>query len=104
MTDYIENILLRKVKDIYGWPRTIDSSDNLEKPVITRSIRIGSSRNCNDDGIIKDYTIEDKLLSFVNKYNIKNYEIINHDTKHEFSYELKIDNETYTSFTNNLQE
>jgi hypothetical protein len=104
MSNYIENMLLLKVKDTYGWRRTIVSTDNLEKPVMNRSIRIGSAKNCNDDGIIKDYSIENKLLDFVNKFNIQKYEIINHNNKDEFSYELKVDNETYTSFTNNLQE
>ena len=91
----IESLLKDKAIFNKGW---VKSNNN------TRLIRIGNVLNCNNDGLIRDLSIEKKMIDLMNKYNIKEYKIKNYHTKNEFSYELEIKENEYLLFLDKLKK
>jgi len=91
----IESLLKDKAIFNKGW---VKSNNN------TRLIRIGNVLNCNNDGLIRDLSIEKKMIDLMNKYNIKKYKIKNYHTKYEFSYELEIKENEYLLFLDKLKK
>lgn len=69
-----------------------------------RTIKIGNVRNCNDDGMICDPNIKNKMKTFMEKYDIKEYQIEEHINPMEFSYELILDEEQYNDLKCKLSE
>lgn len=86
-----ESLFRNSASTYNGWTRV-----NIDKKPY-RTIRIGFQSNCNQDGIICDYTVEKKMKDVLNKYNIneKKYKIDNIHTKWEFSYALYIEEDEY---------
>jgi hypothetical protein len=83
-----------------GWTRT-----NVDKKP-HRTIRIGFQSNCNQDGLICDLTVEQKMKQVLNKYNVneEKYKIENIHTKYEFSYALYIEEEEYQKLKDRMCE
>ena len=96
--DRTEQLITIKALTRDGWKR----SGNEESP--ERTIKIGNLKNCNDDGIICDPTIKEKMEEVMKKYNINDYYIEEHINSSEFSYELKLKEFYYNEFIKNLNE
>lgn len=95
----VETLLVSKAKDSqYGWMRSTDAENNHY-----RCIRIGNVRNCNGDGLICDHSISSELESVMKKYNVNNYRMNNIHNEYEFSFEVKITEEEYNKFLENLE-
>jgi|SaaInlV_165m_DNA_3_1040750.scaffolds.fasta_scaffold157904_1 hypothetical protein len=90
----VESLMENKAITNIGWIK--DDNDN-------RIIRIGNVMNCNNDGLICDKSIKQKMINLMNKFNIINYEIENIHTKYEYSFELRIKEKDYISFVNKLK-
>jgi len=90
----VESLMENKAITNIGWIK--DDNDN-------RIIRIGNVMNCNNDGLICDKSIKQKMINLMNKFNIMNYEIENIHTKYEYSFELRIKEKDYISFVNKLK-
>ena len=93
-----ESIFRNSASTYNGWTRTIID----KKPC--RTIRIGFQTNCNQDGLICDLSVEQKMKQVLNKYNIneEKYKIENIHTKYEFSYALYIEEEEYQKLKNSM--
>ena len=90
----VETLIEKKAITNNGWIK--DNNEN-------RIIRIGNVLNCNNDGLICDKSIKQKMINLMNKFNIMNYEIENIHTKYEYSFELRIKEKDYISFVNKLK-
>lgn len=90
MSTHIESIMRNSACTHNGWMKTT-TPDNC----VMRSIRIGSQINCNEDGLICDYTTEGKIKAILEKYNIEKYRLDNIHTNWEFSTQLLIDEDVY---------
>lgn len=86
-----ENILRKSAETFNGWTKLNKDGKKL------RTIRIGNQTNCNNDGLICDLSIKDKMENILKKCNINTneYEIMNIHTKFEYSYQLDISEEGY---------
>ena len=93
-----ESIFRNSASTYNGWTRTIID----KKPC--RTIRIGFQTNCNQDGLICDLSVEQKMKQVLNKYNIneEKYKIENIHTKYEFSYALYIEEEEYQKLKDSM--
>lgn len=93
-----ESIFINSASTHNGWTRI-----NIDKKPY-RTIRIGFQSNCNQDGVICDYTVEKKMKDVLNKYNIneKKYKIENIHTKWEFSYALYIEEDEYKKLIDSM--
>ena len=56
MATRIETLMRNSASTHNGWTKTTTTDNE-----IFRSIKIGSQKSCNDDGIICDYTTESKI-------------------------------------------
>ena len=88
MSEFIERIFRNSAETFGGWNKLNENK---------RTIRIGNSRNCNDDGLIYDLTIEKNIKKILDKYSVdsKYYELNNIHTKYEYSSELIINEDAY---------
>ena len=77
--------LMRNSLELGGWRKI----DNL------RTIRLGNTNNCNEDGIIRNYTIKDNFNAILKKYNINDYNLHEISTEFEHSYELQLKEDIY---------
>lgn len=96
MPTSVENIMKDKIKTT-GFIK-FTNEDNIH----FRVIRIGNEVNCNGE-IIKNFTIKDEIIKFLNKYNIEEYLIRDIDDKFEFSYQLEISNDNYEKLIENIE-
>ena len=98
MATRIETLMRNSASTHNGWTKTTTIDNE-----IFRSIRIGSQKSCNDDGIICDYTTESKIKDVLKKYNILNYKINNIHTKDVFATEVLLKENIYKYLTSKLQ-
>jgi hypothetical protein len=98
MTNHIETIMRNSASIMPGWLKYISPDNN----TVTRSIRIGSQSNCNEDGFIRDPTTYDKIKDIMNKYNIHDYELTNIHNKWEYSTQLTLDENNYNKFKKSI--
>lgn len=90
MSTHIESIMRNSASTHNGWIKTTTPDNH-----VMRSIRIGSQRNCNEDGLICDNTTEEKIKAILEKYNIEKYTLDNIHTHWEYSTQLLIDEDVY---------
>lgn len=93
--DRTENLMTIRALTKNGWTKLNGKH---------RTIKIGNVRNCNDDGMICDPNIKNKMENFMKKYDIKEYQIEEHINPMEFSYELILDEEQYNNLKCKLSE
>ena len=60
-----------------------------------RMIRLGNTKNCNEDGIIRNYNIKDNMNDVLKKYNIEEFNLKEISNNIEHSYELQLKEEIY---------
>jgi len=97
MSNRIESLIIHSATIMNGWTQKTTSDFK-----VFRTIRIGSQMNCNSDGLICDHTTEDKIKNIMKKYNIEEYELHNTHTRVEYSTEIVLTEDVYTTFINNL--
>ena len=90
-----EILLKNKANLGLGWSKC-------DEPFIGRVIKIGHQKNCNDDNIVPAYYIKNDIETIFKKYNINDYIVNEIQTKFEFSYEIKLKEDIYKIFKNNL--
>lgn len=91
-------ILLRDKANLgLGWTKC-------NQPFIGRVIRIGHQKNCNDDNLIVNYHIKNEVESLFTKYQINDYILNEIKTQFEFSYEIKLKEDVYELFIDNLNQ
>ena len=91
----IESIMLNSASTPHGWTKT-------NEPLGYRVIKIGNTRNCNDDGIIKNLWLNKNISDVLNKYEINDYIMNEINTDHEYSIELKLNENKYTELINKI--
>ena len=101
----IESILKYKAKSKNGWTKCLISEGC--DTIYGRVIRVGNQKNCNDDGLICDLSIENKIKEILNKHKIYDNKdsiirITNVNSEFEFSYEIFLDEDTYNTFKESL--
>lgn len=97
MSSRIETLIINSATIMNGWMKTI-TSDNK----VFRTMRIGSIMNCNEDHLICDHTTEDKIKDVMKKYNIEEFVLNNIHNQFEYSTEIVLTEDVYTTFINNL--
>lgn len=97
MTTHIETLMRNSACTFNGWTKTT-TRENKQ----LRSIRIGSQRSCNDDGIICDLTTEKKIKALLLKLDINDFEIINIHTEYVYATEVLLKEDSYTELTSKL--
>jgi hypothetical protein len=97
MSTHIESIMRNSASTFNGWTKTTTKENE-----VLRSIRIGSQKSCNDDGLICDHTTEDKIKNILEKYNIIEYKINNIHTTNVFATEVLLNEDTYTNLASKL--
>lgn len=90
----IENIIINKTLSEEGW-------DKLDK-IPCRSIKIGYLRNCNDD-LINDKNLKKKIENILIKYNINEYELIESNDNNEYSFDIRLNENTYCNFKKSIE-
>ena len=90
----IENIIINKTLSDNGW----DKLDNS----LCRSIKIGYLRNCNDD-LINDKNLKEKIENILKKYNINEYELIESNDNNEYSFDIRLKENTYDNFKKSIK-
>lgn len=90
---HIESLLKVNIEKHFGWQKL-----NEDK----RVIRIGNQKNCNDDNLICNPEIKNKIEEILKKNNIDDYILNNIVTEWEFSYELILSEEQYNNLKNNM--
>ena len=89
-------ILLKERANIgNGWTKC-------NQPFMGRIIRIGNQKNCNDDNLIVCYYIKNEIESIFKKYQINDYILNEIKTHFEFSYEVRLKEDIYQLFKENL--
>jgi hypothetical protein len=91
----VESLMRNRVETLHGWTKS-------NHPYACRSIKIGNVRNCNNDGLIKNFKIKANIVEVLNKYKINDYLLTEIDTEFEHSYDLKLKEEIYYSLKNKL--
>ena len=97
MSTHIESLMRNSASTMNGWMKTTTPENE-----IFRSIRIGSQKNCNGDGLICDHTTEGKIKCILEKYNIEKYRLDNIRTNWEFSTQLLIDEDVYKQLVDKI--
>jgi hypothetical protein len=90
---HIEFLLTKQMQTKFGWSKLNG---------ISRIIRIGNTRNCNDDGLIYSPTVKNRIEEFLKKYNINDYVLNNIQTEYEYSYELILPENIYNELSNKI--
>ena len=93
----IESIMLNSANTPHGWTKT-------NEPFGYRVIKIGNTRNCNDDGIIKNLWLNKNISEVLNKYEINDYIMNEINTNSEYSIELKLSENTYIELINKMSQ
>tara|TARA_B110000285_G_scaffold119149_1_gene134909 strand:+ start:371 stop:625 length:255 start_codon:yes stop_codon:yes gene_type:complete len=70
----------------YGWSKVNTTH---------RSISIGYESNCNEDGLVIDRDLKNKIEKVLEKYKVANYEIIEKSNKWVHSYEVTVTDNEY---------
>jgi len=93
----IETLMRNSASTHNGWTKTNEPSNH-------RIIRIGNIANCNDDSIIYDMQLKKNIEDVLHKYNIdsKSYLLNEVKTPFEYSYELRMKEESYDILVNKL--
>lgn len=91
MMSLTETLMRNRAETYNGWSKTFD---NINK-IPLRTIKLGNVRNCNNDGIIKNFKVKNNMLEVLTKYDITDYEINETDNEYECSYELLLKEEIY---------
>lgn len=94
---HIESIMLNSAHTTHGWTKT-------NEPSGFRVIKIGNTRNCNDDGIIKNLWLNKNIIEVLNKYEINDYIMNEINTYSEYSIELKLSENIYTELINKMSQ
>ena len=94
---HIESIMLNSAHTTHGWTKT-------NEPSGFRVIKIGNTRNCNDDGIIKNLWLNKNIIEVLNKYEINDYIMNEINTNSEYSIELKLSENIYTELINKMSQ
>ena len=85
--------LFRNKAENFGWNK-YKNQVTLEE---TRTIKLGNIKNCNNDGLIRNYKVRQNIMDVLIKYDINDYIINEIDTHDELSYELQIKEEIYAA-------
>jgi len=99
MSTHIESLMRNSASTANGWMKTTTPENE-----VLRSIRIGSHKNCNGDGLICDHTTEGKIKCILEKYNIEKYRLDNIRTNWEFSTQLMIDEDVYKHLVDRISQ
>ena len=94
---HIESIMLNSAHTTHGWTKT-------NEPSGFRVIKIGNTRNCNDDGIIKNLWLNKNIIEVLNKYEINDYIMNEINTNSEYSIELKLSENIYIELINKMSQ
>ena len=90
-----EILLKNKANLNLGWTKC-------DEPFIGRVIRIGNQKNCNDDSLIVCHYIKNDIEKIFKKYSINDYILNEIKTNYEFSYEIRLKEDVYETFKNDL--
>ncbi len=90
---HVEFLLTKQIQTKFGWTRLNGKS---------RIIRIGNTRNCNDDGLICTPTVKNRIEEFLKKYNIIDYDLNHIQNEYEYSYELILSENMYNELSNKI--
>lgn len=93
-----ESLMRNRAETYNGWTKTFDNINKLPM----RTIKLGNVRNCNNDGLIKNFKVKNNILEVLTKYNITDYKINETDNNDECSYELLLKEEIYKSFIDKI--
>ena len=93
MMSLTETLMRNRAETYNGWTK---SFDNINK-ISLRTIKLGNVRNCNNDGIIKNFKVKNNMLEVLTKYDITDYKINETDNENECSYELLLKEDIYKS-------
>ncbi len=99
-TNRIESLMRNSASTHNGWSKLSISNEVTEH---FRHITIGNSLNCNEDGLICDHTIENKIKEIMNKYNVNNYKLRKIHTKYIFATEVIVNEDTYNMLVSKLK-
>ena len=93
----IETLMRLRASTSNGWTKTNQPSNH-------RVIRFGNAVNCNDDSIICDMQLKRKIEDVLHKYDIcsETYLLNEVKTQFEYSYELRMKEESYGNLVNKL--
>lgn len=99
MSCHIEILMRNSASTFNGWMKTTTQNNE-----VLRSISIGYQKNCNEDGLICDHTIERKIKSVMEKYNINilDYKLNNIHTNSVFATQVLIKENIYNQLANEL--
>ena len=86
----IESIMLNSANTPNGWTKTNEP--------------FGYTRNCNDDGIIKNVWLNKNISEVLNKYEINDYIMNEINTNSEYSIELKLSENIYIELINKMSQ
>lgn len=93
-----ETLMRNRAETYNGWTKTFDNNNKIP----LRTIKLGNVRNCNNDGIIKNFKVKNNILEVLTKYDINDYNINETDNEHECSYELQLKEEIYKSLIDKI--
>ena len=93
----IESLMRNSASTHNGWTKTNQPSNH-------RIIRIGNAVNCNDDSIICDVQLKKNIEDVLHKYDIcvEDYLLNEVKTQFEYSYEVRMKEESYENLVNKM--
>ena len=96
----VKRLFMNSSETFEGWSKIISDG----KPC--RVIRIGHEKNCNDDGLIMDNSIETKMREILhdNKIDQSKYVIECVHTYYSYCFELVIYEDAYRDLIDSLKE
>lgn len=97
MTTHIETLMRNSACTFNGWTKTITPENEQ-----FRSIRIGSQKSCNDDGLICDLTTTNKIKDLLLKLDITEFQLKNIHTENVYATEVRLKEDRYLELTNKL--
>ena len=97
MISHIETLMRNSASTHPGWMKTTTKNNE-----VVRSISIGSQQNCNEDGLIRDHTTENKIVNIMEKYNILDYKLNNIRTDLVFATQVLMKEHTYNILASKL--
>lgn len=97
MTRHIETLMRNSASTFNGWTKTTTPENEQ-----FRSIRIGSQKSCNDDGLICDITTPIKIKDLLLKLNINEFQLKNIHTEYVYATEVRLKEDRYIELTNKL--
>ena len=97
MTTRIEAIMRNSASTFNGWTKTTTPENEQ-----FRSIRIGSQKSCNDDGLICDLTTTNKIKDILLKLDINEFQLKNIHTENVYATEVLLKEDRYLELANKL--